>query len=151
MMDQLDTLLARIRADHAPASAPEQRPASPQTPPALPPADLSGMSVPDARIRFAAFHPLLQSAMRAAARNYRWGPDTWAMQVEMVADFLEREGYWIDAIRALAERYQAPPPDGSFAEVDRDTREKLHRNPPKSHGNRSRSDATPAGYTNAVP
>lgn len=116
LMDQLDTLLARIRADHAPASAPEQRPASPQTPPALPPADLSGMSAPDARIRFAAFHPLLQSAMRAAARNYRWCPETWAMQVEMVADFLEREGYWIDAIRALAERYQAPPPDGSFAE-----------------------------------
>lgn len=35
----------------------------------------------------------------------------------------------------------------SFSEVDRDTRETVHRNPPKSHGNRPRSDATPAGYT----
>jgi superfamily I DNA/RNA helicase len=114
LMDQLDTLLARIRADHAQTAPESERPAA--APPAPPPADLSGMSAPEARARFAAFHPLLQTAMKAAARHYRWCPETWAMQVEMVADFLEREGYWIGAIRALAARYQAPPPDGYFAE-----------------------------------
>ena len=149
LMDQLDTLLARIRADHAPTSAPEI-PATPPKTSAAPPVDLPGMSAPEARSRFAAFPPVMQSAMRVAARRNAWDPDTWTMQVEMVVEALERDSYRIDAIRVLAEGYRAPP-GGHFAETERDTREMPSRNPPKSHGNRPRSDATPAGYYTHAP
>ncbi len=93
MSDSLAESIARIRGQHAP-----------------PPPETRRQTTGNARREFERFLPELQEALRIAAQRHGWDGETRAYQTLLVADAIERSGYAIGAIRALADAYRNPPP-----------------------------------------
>jgi NADH:ubiquinone oxidoreductase subunit E len=59
-----------------------------------------------ARAQFERFHDELQKALRIAAERNKWCPDTWMLQVTMVASAIELKDATVEELVAA---YRVPP------------------------------------------